>query len=171
MPKLRTAVIYAFWQKVRIGQNCWEWTAATYTGKNGGYGAAWDGYKRLQAHRLSWRINVGPIPAGKCVLHHCDNRLCVRPEHLYVGTKKDNATDRKIRRRHWRDRNHEAFISHMRKISSHPGQSHYYAKLTDRAVRDIRSSRSTCRELAEKYGVDKTHVWRVRTGKSWAHVI
>jgi len=80
---------------------CWEY---------GGYLNVW-GYGRLRhngkkilAHRLSYLFNIGEIPDGALVLHKCDNPKCVNPEHLYLGTSKDNATDMAKRNRQWLQR-------------------------------------------------------------------
>src|SRR5579872_970926 len=77
---------------------CWNWTASTI-GK--GYGQC--NVRRLKerfAHRVSYRAYKGEIPAGQDVLHTCDNKLCVNPRHLFLGTKKDNAQDMKAKERH-----------------------------------------------------------------------
>jgi hypothetical protein len=68
---------------------CWVWTAST----RGGYGSIGISGRMERSHRVSWELANGPIPAGLCVLHHCDNPLCVNPGHLFLGTKKDNAKD------------------------------------------------------------------------------
>ena len=71
--------------------DCWEWTAAT---NNIGYGMfRFDNYKMRTAHRVSYELHKGPIPQGKVVCHTCDNPKCVNPDHLWVGTLKDNAQD------------------------------------------------------------------------------
>lgn len=80
-----------FWPKVKKENGCWKWLAA----KNYGYGQL--GIKRsgpcIGAHRLSWILHYGEIPHDMCVLHKCDNRECTNPEHLFLGTQRDNVLD------------------------------------------------------------------------------
>lgn len=82
-----------FWGRVVKADGCWSWTGAK--DKNG-YGtfspSATTG--PLRAHRFSWEIHRGGIPTGLCVCHHCDNPECTNPEHLFVGTNKDNMEDK-----------------------------------------------------------------------------
>lgn len=90
-----------FWASVQKSDSCWTWTGRRYPG---GYGEFSVKHVNYRAHRVSWMLNVGPIPDGLLVCHHCDNRLCVRPDHLFLGTDKDNQTDAIRKGRHARGR-------------------------------------------------------------------
>ena len=88
-----------FWSKVDKKNNCWEWTAALFA--KTGYGQfALTSKKPETAHRMSWMLTHGEIPNGLFVLHHCDNRLCCNPSHLFIGTHKDNMVDMSQKGRH-----------------------------------------------------------------------
>jgi len=78
-----------FWDKVNKTDNCWEWTGAIRQG----YGCLKIDGKTIDAHRYSYVIHFGPIPDGMCILHKCDNRKCVKPDHLFLGTYADNHKD------------------------------------------------------------------------------
>ena len=124
-------------------RGCWEWTAH----KNWlGYGRIGESVTRkiLYAHRVSYAIHYGPIPDGLCVLHKCDNPGCVRPDHLFLGTEKDNAIDRQNKGR-----------SNPRK-----GEKHGRAKITESNVTEMRrlwASGWTAKELADKYKISESH--------------
>lgn len=92
-----------FWPKVRQGAGCWEWTGAR---NNYGYGVfatqITPKVKTALAHRYAWELDrEQPVPRGLIVRHQCDNPGCVRPDHLILGTRKDNAQDC-IERGRWR---------------------------------------------------------------------
>jgi hypothetical protein len=88
-PKFREAE--KFFLKVEKGPSCWIWTGSR-AGKNH-YGAFYLNGVKYRAHRFSFMIHVGEIPAGLEVLHRCDTPLCVNPDHLFIGTQKDNIHD------------------------------------------------------------------------------
>ena len=136
------------------GPECWEWLGA----KASGYGRLSAGDRPRGAHRIAWEVNYGPIPAGLCVLHRCDNRGCVRPDHLFLGTSADNTADMMAKGRNG--------------VNPDPlkGMQHAKAKLNDAKVRAIHASYATHTALAQRYGVTKQVISAVRKGKTWKHV-
>jgi len=116
-----TAADIRFWSKVDKTGDCWLWTAAQ---NRHGYGDFYVSRTfHTMAHRFSWALHYGPIPEGLFVCHRCDTPLCVRPDHLFVGTTQDNMADmmRKGRHRHGttnNERPHDPRTGHFMKVRS-----------------------------------------------------
>ena len=150
--------IERFWSHVDKGKNCWEWTAAKKNGY-GLFGRKVPGtviMKGVYAHRHSWEIQNGPIPKGLCVLHKCDNRPCVRPDHLFIGTKADNTADMVAK---GRDRQPRL-----------KGSAQSGSKLTEANVLAIRASTESQPAEARKYGVSQVLISRIRLKRAWKHL-
>src|SRR5690348_11464451 len=88
-PKPRD-VAERFWEKVTRGDGCWLWTASQM---GAGYGKFYYERRWTGAHRVAWILTNGAVPPGRVVMHVCDNPLCVRPDHLTLGTQNDNVQD------------------------------------------------------------------------------
>lgn len=147
-----------FWEKVDTSGDCWIWLGskslvAPARGEYRGYFFL-DG-KMVAAPRAAWILTNGPIPDGLCALHHCDVPLCVRPDHLYVGDKKQNAADRETRGRGRQPR----------------GESHLSAKLTEDQVREIRKDTRPQTVIAREYGVSNVAIRMVQLRRTWKHVV
>lgn len=132
-----------------LDDSCWNWTS---TMNSEGYGMLSMNGKLIRAHRISFRMFRGELLHGMEVCHRCDNRLCVRPSHLFLGTHKDNMQDmfKKNRRRTVR------------------GEASGRAKLTEEQVKQIRESSDSHAVLARKFGVYKATVTAIKTRRSWA---
>jgi len=123
-----------------------------------GYGQFWSGERGTGAHRFSYVLANGAVPAGMNVLHHCDNPPCVRPDHLYVGTQVENTGDALARGR---------YVDNSANLLGQTGERNPRSKLTAEAVADIRSSPLSALALAQKYGVTRSNVYGIRARKTW----
>ncbi len=151
-----------FWTKVdKDGHGgCW-----VYGGRRNrsGYGEVFRGGRTLAAHRFSWELVNGPIPPGMLVCHHCDNRPCVNPDHLFVGTHKDNMHDM------WQKGRQGQMPTGVPSL----GEDHGCAILTEAAVVAMRAAHADgigTRTLSERHGVSQSTVRAVIRGTTWKHV-
>jgi len=90
--------------KVEKTESCWHWKAYIHPNGYGRFKPSWK-KNTTWAHRVSYELFVGNIPDGMCVLHHCDVRRCVNPDHLYVGRPQENYRDVRVRLRAAGERN------------------------------------------------------------------
>lgn len=149
-----------FWSKVDKDNGpvhpehgrCWVWTAALFSNGYGVFGVA---HKNKRSHRVSWELINGSIPSDMRVLHKCDNPRCVRPEHLFLGTDRDNAADRCSKGRQAR------------------GQRIGRAILNDELVAKIKQLLRDGlggTDIQELLGVDRENVYNIKRGMCWRHV-
>lgn len=136
---------------------CWNWIGNMF---QGGYGQ----FKHrkflgkttgINASRASWLIHNGPLDSYLFVLHKCDNRRCVNPSHLYVGTQKDNMKDCTVKQR------------------INKGEDRPQSKLTEenvREIKDLKIRQFSYREIAKKYNVTPNAVVSIVRGITWSHV-
>ena len=138
---------------------CWEWQGS----KRSGYGrmivgSRKDGTRRSEsAHRISYIVHRGEIPDGMEVCHRCDNRCCVNPDHLFIGTHQENMEDRESKGRN----------------KPQSGEKNGRAKLSEADVLRIREKRESgvsFQKLANEYGVHKKTIMDAVSGKNWSIV-
>ena len=119
----------------------------------GGYGKIRVDGRTLSAHRVSYELYVGKIPKGKCIMHKCDNRACVNPDHLMIGTQKDNMDDMRIKGRGAR------------------GERCNKAKLTEADIVRIKDiyPRLTQVKIAKMFNVSQASISYIVKGINWKH--
>lgn len=141
-----------FRRKISIDgkSGCWIWIGSRLAS---GYGRIWCSGKIRLAHRVSYEIHRGPITGDLQVCHHCDNPSCVNPEHLFIGTNAENVADKVAKGR--------------QAMGSGNGQ----AKLSMADVAYIRSMPMVSdTKLAARFDVNRSQIWRIRSGKKWANL-
>lgn len=148
--------ICAFWSRVDRTDGCWSWNGMRSA--SGGYGVMYvHAPKRVRAHRVSFALHFGRVPAGRLVLHRCDNPSCVNPDHLFLGSHEDNMADMAAKGR--------------ARTADRAGARNPRAKLTaaDVAIaRALFSARlATAASLAERFGISLRQVRAVLRGDSW----
>ena len=151
MPRTATAFEKKYTEEPNTG--CFLWT---HSYNSDGYGSVRYNGKTMGAHRASYLHYIGPIPKGLCVCHKCDNPSCVNPEHLFLGTHKENVLDCKSKGRLNR--------------TGAKGEKQHKAKLTEDLVRWIRTRPMPYRKMASLLGMSNSVILDVLVFRSWKHV-
>lgn len=154
--------------EVVLNTHCWEWLGSV---SNDGYGKCKRYGKTYRAHRLSYEIFRGFIPKDKFVCHHCDNPLCVNPEHLWTGSQKENELDKDKKGR----RSPSPTISHPNLIPK--GEKHSGSKLTEVQVEaaylyKLNNPMTKYKDILDilKLPCDETVLSKICVGKSWKYL-
>jgi hypothetical protein len=155
-----------FWSHVNKTDSCWLWTGSK---REKGYGAfVWseDGLVvQGRAHRYAWQLEHGRITDGMCCLHKCDTPACVRPDHLWLGTRAENNMDMCMKGRHVTGGTRCGLAGRWPR-----GSSHHNAKATPEIVQSIRQDRSagmSFGNLALKYRMSLSGVRKIALGLTW----
>lgn len=153
-PEIALKAAERFWRRVEKSDGCWMWNGAGR--KRGGdpahsHGQFFCNGNSIFAHRMSYILNIGPIPRGKIICHTCDRGLCVNPAHLYVGDHSTNGMDSVRRGRH------KKYVAH--------GSAHSLAKISDDDCAEIRrlfaTGKYTKAALGKMFGVVRTVIYEV----------
>lgn len=148
-----------FWATVDMASDCWEWQGKRYRNGYGGCFVTERGKRKYRlAHRLAWELTYGPIQKGMNVCHHCDNRACCRPEHLFLGTQKQNLADAREKGR----------------LQWTMGDGRGNTKLTAATVQEIRRRHIQeglgKRKLSAIYGVANNTIYQIIHYKTWKNI-
>lgn len=160
MPKkkynLRPAIDRFLPKTILMQSGCLEWTACL---SNKGYGKFCVEGDLITAHRASWEIFIAPIPKGLCVLHRCDNRKCVNPLHLFLGTQLENLEDMWSKDRH--------------RQGDSRGENNNRAKLSESQVYEIKKlydEGDTIAHISRIFSVNWGTIDRIIKGRGWQHI-
>jgi hypothetical protein len=154
MNKSRIPIEERFFNKVKKTKACWLWTGATASGY-GTIGRGGKGQPMVGAHRISWELVNGPIPEGLCILHRCDVKLCVNPDHLFLGTHAENVMDKVNKKRHgYGEKNPNSFLTNVSVLK----------------IREIASMGVPQTKIAKKFKTTTATISRVVSRKIWRHL-
>ena len=166
---------------IKVEGECWIWQKASNRSKNqiGGYEITNRKGKNILAHRLSYEVFKDPIPTGMCVLHTCDNRKCVNPDHLWIGTYKDNAIDAfkkgRLTKVWGRKKTQEEKdkIQKNRSIPYQKGEKSSRAKLKTEQVLEIRKmlkDKVKYKVIASLFEIDICSIADIKFRRTWKHI-
>lgn len=144
----------------RKESGCWEWNKSR-NNRRGGYGQKTVNYKVYSSHRLSYLVFNGDIPDGMLVCHKCDNPPCCNPDHLFLGTHKDNAVDA------W-EKGRMPLPSYIPR-----GNDVWCSKLTESDVLSISEKLSNgvhSSEIQKEYGISRQTVYKIGKKLTWKHL-
>ncbi len=142
----------SFDKKCIKNDGCWGWNGQILPS---GYTQIRFNGKKIMSHRASWILFNGSIPESKWVLHKCDNRVCTNPEHLFLGTPKNNAEDRD------------------KKGRGQSGITHWKSKLCESDVVQIKKlilDGLSCEKISKKFSVTNGAIWFIKRGITWKQV-
>lgn len=156
--ELDAKTLNRFWSKVDRSGDCWRWKGAS---GNSGYGRFKINGKLYSTHRVAYEISRGCVGADLWVLHRCDNRKCVNPGHLFLGTRSDNMRDASQKGRLPQQRNPDNFAlsNHSRKLSE--------AQVIEIKQQLVNARRGDQARLARQYGVTPGTIHQILKGKSY----
>ena len=159
-----------FWSRVDMSGECWLWTASKAPN---GYGRFFNSNKTHAAHRWIFEKLTGPLPSGMECCHKCDVKACVRPDHLFAGTRSDNMRDCANKGRNAMQlRPHRSHFNTPNRPQVR-GEQQGHSKLTEGDVIEIRFLRSEgfpAAELAARFSISAAHVRKLAAGKAWRHL-
>lgn len=142
---------------------CWLWNTTT---NNGGYGIVKHKGKVIGAHRLSYELYCEEIPESMVVCHKCDTRSCVNPEHLFIGTYKDNTQDMITKGRKRNGDRSKLMMGNDRSV----GVKNCSAKLTEQQVIDIFLDNRKAKQIAGEYSIHVNTVYKIKNRIRWKHL-
>ncbi len=146
-----------FWNKVNIVEGkCWEWSASKFSN---GYGQFFDGNNKIGAHRFSYKLANGDFDTKLLVCHSCDNRSCVNPQHLFLGTHEDNSKD--------------MYLKNRQNNAKQKGSLNGRAVVTEQEVLSMRKLYKKgmfISDIAKAFTMSETQTSRIVKNQSWSYL-